>query len=258
MKIATYNVNSLRKRLDIVLPWLRRHKPDVMCLQETKVQDQDFPLEAFADVPYVINYCGQKSYNGVAVLSRVEPEEVSFGFQDGESPDDPTRLVRVVIQGIPVINTYIPQGFALDSPKYTYKLEWFQRLKRYFSRNLSAKKPAIWCGDMNVAPESVDVHHPEKHLKHVCFHEDARQAYEDTVSWGFVDVFRHHYPRRQQFTFWDYRRPNALEANRGWRIDHMMVTPSLLPYSHTIKVDLNARKAEQPSDHTILWADFSV
>jgi exodeoxyribonuclease-3 len=258
MKIATYNVNSLRKRIDILHPWLRRHKPDVMCLQETKVQDQDFPLEAFADLPYVINYCGQKSYNGVAIFSRVEPEQVFFGFQDGGSQEDPTRLVRVVIQGIPIINTYIPQGYALDSPKYAYKLDWFQRLKRYFSRNLSAGKPAIWCGDMNVAPEPIDVHHPEKHVKHVCFHEDARQAYQNTVSWGFVDVFRHHYPRRQQFTFWDYRRPDALEANRGWRIDHMMVTPSLLPHSQTIKVDVNPRKAEQPSDHTILWAEFSV
>ena len=122
MKIATYNVNSLRKRIDILHPWLRRHKPDVMCLQETKVQDQDFPLEVFADLPYVINYCGQKSYNGVAILSRAEPEEVAFGFQDGEPQEDPTRLVRVVIQGIPIINTYIPQGYAIDSPKYAYNL----------------------------------------------------------------------------------------------------------------------------------------
>ena len=258
MKIATYNVNSLRKRITILQSWLRRYKPDVMCLQETKVQDQDFPLEAFADLPYVINYCGQKSYNGVAVLSRVEPGEVAFGFQDGEDSEDASRLARVVIQGIPIINTYIPHGYALHSPKYAYKLEWFQRLKRYFSRNLSVQKPAIWCGDMNVAPGPVDVHHPEKHKKHVCFHEDVKKAYQDTVSWGFVDVFRHHYPRRQQFTFWGYRKPDALEANRGWRIDHMMVTPSLLPHSQTIKVDVNPRKAEQPSDHTILWAEFSV
>ena len=122
-----------------------------ICLQETKVQDQDFPLEAFSDLPYIINFCGQKSYNGVAIFSRVEPEDVAFGFQDGESHDDATRLARVVIQGIPIITTYIPQGYALDSPKYAYKLEWFQRLKRYFSRNLSSSQAChlVWryeCG----------------------------------------------------------------------------------------------------------------
>ncbi len=258
MKVATYNVNSLRKRLDILHPWLRRHKPDVMCVQETKVQDKDFPLEAFADLPYVINYSGEKSYNGVAIFSRVEPDVVTFGFRDGKPHDDSTRLACAVVQGIPIINTYIPQGRSLDSPKYPYKLKWFARLKRYFSKNFSAHQPVIWCGDMNVAPEPIDVHHPEKHLKHVCFHEDVRKAYHDTVSWGFADVFRHHFPRLQQFTFWDYRRPDALEANRGWRVDHMMVTQRLLSHSRTIKVDINARKAEQPSDHTILWADFSI
>jgi exodeoxyribonuclease-3 len=230
----------------------------VVCLQETKVQDQEFPLQAFADLPYVINFCGEKSYNGVAIFSRTPPELVSFGFQDGQPQEDPTRLALVVVNGIPIINTYIPQGLAIDSPKYAYKLEWFQRLRRYFSRVLSPGQPAIWCGDMNVAPEPVDVHSPEKHLTHVCFHEDARKAYQETVGWGFVDVFRHHFPRRQQFTFWDYRRPDALETNRGWRIDHMMVTPPLLPYSQTVTVDVQARRAEAPSDHTILWAEFSM
>jgi exodeoxyribonuclease-3 len=258
MKIATYNVNSIRKRIEILRKWMRQHNPDVVCLQETKVQDQEFPLQAFADLPYVINFCGEKSYNGVAIFSRTPPELVSFGFQDGQPQEDPTRLARVVVNGIPIINTYIPQGFAINSPKYAYKLGWFQRLRRYFSRVLSPGQPAIWCGDMNVAPEPVDVHSPEKHLTHVCFHEDVRQAYQETVGWGFVDVFRHHFPRRQQFTFWDYRRPDALETNRGWRIDHMMVTPPLLPYSQTVTVDVQARRAEAPSDHTILWAEFSV
>ena len=258
MKIATYNVNSIRKRIEILRSWIRRHKPDVLCLQETKVQDQDFPLQAFARLPYHINFCGEKSYNGVAVFSRVVPEFVAFGFQDGSPQDDSTRLARVVVQGIPIINTYVPQGYAIDSPKYAYKLAWFQRLKRYFSRFVSPKQPVIWCGDMNVAPTPIDVHSPEKHLKHVCFHEDARRAYEDTVSWGFVDVFRHHFPDRQQFTFWDYRRPDALQANRGWRIDHIMVTRPLLEHSQAVKVDVNPRKAETPSDHTILWADFSL
>ncbi len=257
MKVATYNVNSIRKRIEILHAWIRRNKPDVLCLQETKVQDIEFPLQAFADLPYFIHYCGEKSYNGVAIFSLAKPDRVSFGFQDGIAPEDPTRLARIEVQGIPIINTYIPQGYAIDSPKYAYKLGWFQRLRRYFSRTLTSGQPAIWCGDMNVAPEPVDVHSPEKHLKHVCFHEDARRAYQDTLSWGFEDVFRHHFPKRQQFTFWDYRRPDALEANRGWRIDHILATPPMVACCEKVKVDVNPRRAEQPSDHTILWAKFS-
>lgn len=257
MKIATYNVNSIRKRLEILRSWIRQHEPDVLCLQETKVQDSEFPCEAFADLPYVLNFCGEKSYNGVAVLTRNPPQHVRFGFHDGEEPDDGTRLSYVVIQGIPILNTYVPQGYAIDSPKYQYKLAWFRRLKKLFSRDLSPHQPAVWCGDMNVAPEPIDVHSPEKHAKHVCFHHEARRAYQDAVSWGFVDVFRHHFPRRQQFTFWDYRRPDAVAANRGWRIDHIMVTKPLLSKSRIVKVDVAPRLADHPSDHTIMWAEFS-
>ncbi|HYV30034.1 MAG TPA: exodeoxyribonuclease III, partial [Candidatus Binatia bacterium] len=173
MKIATFNVNSIRKRLPLVLDWLERHKPDVLCLQETKVQDSDFPSLALASTGYHVTFRGGKSYNGVAVLSRTEPEAVSYGLDDGGSPDE-ERLIRVVVRGIPIINTYVPQGFELDSPKYAYKLNWFKRLRTYFQKHLSPTKPAIWCGDMNVAPTPIDVHSPEKHLKHVCYHEDAR------------------------------------------------------------------------------------
>ncbi len=258
MKIATYNVNSIRKRLPIVLQWLTLNSPDVLCLQETKVQDPDFPLEAFANTGYHITFQGMKSYNGVAILSRTPPESVSTGFGDDEEhKDDPMRLMHVVIHGITILNTYVPQGASLDSPKYQYKLDWFRRLMQYFQCHLSRKKPVIWCGDMNVAPESIDVHHPEKHLKHVCFHETIRKAYYKTVAWGFIDVFRAHYPKKQQFTFWDYRQPPALEANRGWRIDHILATPCLAETCTKVAVDLSPRQAETPSDHTVLWAQFS-
>jgi len=228
MKIATFNVNSIRKRLGIVLDWLARYKPDVLCLQETKVQDADFPIDAFAGSGYHVTYCGMKSYNGVAVLSRTTPELVSSGLGKSSNGEDHARLLRVVVQGLPIINTYIPQGFSIDSPKYAYKLEWYQRLHAYFRRHFASNKPVVWCGDMNVAPEPIDVHNPDKHLKHVCFHEDARRAYRETVSWGFVDVYRFRYPKKQQYTFWDYRQPSALENNRGWRIDHILATPVLV------------------------------
>jgi len=255
MKIATFNVNSLRKRLPIVMEWLERHRPDVLCLQETKVQDQDFPALAFASSGYHLTFRGMKSYNGVAILTRTPPDAVFYGLDDGKDPDEP-RLLRVVVQGIPIINTYVPQGFEIDSPKYQYKLEWFKRLRQYFEKHLSPKKPAIWCGDMNVAPTPIDVHSPEKHLKHVCFHEDAKRAYQETVSWGFIDVFRKLYPDRQQYTFWDYRAPSSLEANKGWRIDHILATAPLAEQCTNVEVDIEPRRAKEASDHTFLWAEF--
>jgi exodeoxyribonuclease III len=258
MKIATFNVNSIRIRLPIVLQWLEQHQPDVLCLQETKVQDEQFPALAFASTGYQVAYRGMKSYNGVAVLSRKAPEWVSYGFDDAAPEPDDVRLMRVVIDGIPIVNTYVPNGFQIDSPKYTYKLGWYTRLRLYFEKHLSPDRPAIWCGDMNVAPEPIDVHSPEKHLKHVCFHEDARRAYKETLAWGFVDVFRKLYPDRQQFTFWDYLRPSSLDKNKGWRIDHILATAPMAEQCIKVEVDIEPRRASSPSDHTFLWAEFSV
>src|SRR5687767_14907512 len=258
MKIATFNVNSIRIRLPIVLQWLEQHQPDVLCLQETKVQDDQFPLLAFASTGYHVAYRGMKSYNGVAVLSRKTPESVYCGFDDAAPEPDDERLMRVVIDGIPIINTYVPNGFKIDSPKYTYKLGWYTRLRLYFEKHLSPDRPAVWCGDMNVAPEPIDVHSPEKHLKHVCFHEDARRAYKETLAWGFEDVFRKLYPDRQQFTFWDYLRPSSLDKNKGWRIDHILATTPLASKCVAVDVDLEPRRAIRASDHTFLWAEFNI
>lgn len=255
MKVATYNVNSLRKRLPVVLAWVERHRPDVLCLQETKVEDEKFPLLELAGAGYHVTFRGMKGYNGVAVLSTRQPEKVAHGFDDGGDPDE-ARLLHVTLGGIAIVNTYVPQGFEIDSPKYTYKLAWFRRLRNYFAKHLSPDAPAIWCGDVNVAPRPIDVHSPEKHLKHVCYHEDARKAYAETVGWGFVDVFTKLYPERQQYTFWDYRRPSSLEANKGWRIDHILATPALAGRCTFADVDLEPRRAQDPSDHTFLWATF--
>ena len=258
MKVATYNVNSIRIRAAAVRNWLDAHSPDVLCVQETKCQDENFPLAEFDGSGYHIVYRGMKSYNGVAVFSRTEPKDVAFGLDDGEAEPDEARLARLVVDGVTIINTYVPNGTKLDSPNYMYKLEWFGRLRRYFERHLSPDRPAIWCGDMNVAPEPIDVHSPEKHLKHVCFHEDVRTAYKDAVSWGFVDVFRRLYPDRQQYTFWDYLRPSSLEKNKGWRIDHILATPGLASRCTESDVDLEPRRAVRPSDHTFVWAEFDA
>jgi len=257
MKVSTFNVNSLRKRVGIVLDWLEREKPDVLCLQETKVQDSEFPLLALASSGYEITYRGMKSYNGVAVLSRKKPEAVFYGFDDGGDPDE-ARLLRVVIDGLPIVNTYVPQGFEIASPKFAYKLQWYGRLRRYFEQHLSPAVPALWCGDMNIAPRPIDVHSPEKHLKHVCYHEDARKIYENVLSWGWEDVFIRLHPERQQYTFWDYRAPSSLDANKGWRIDHILTTAPLAEKCMRVEVDVEPRRAKDPSDHTFLWAEFSI
>lgn len=257
MKIATFNVNSLRKRLPLVLEWLERRQPDVLCLQETKVQDEDFPLLALTSVGYHATFRGMKGYNGVAVLSRTPPETVLYGFDTAKDRDE-ARLIHVEVHGIPIINTYVPQGFELDSPKYSYKLKWFQRLRRHFNHHLSPDKPALWCGDMNVAPRPIDVHSPETHLTHVCYHEAARKAYARTVAWGWVDVFVKLYPARRQYTFWDYRRPSSLDANKGWRIDHILATLPLAERCTRVEVDIEPRRAKDPSDHTFLWAEFTM
>jgi exodeoxyribonuclease-3 len=230
----------------------------VLCIQETKCQDETFPLLILQSTGYSIYFRGMKSYNGVAVLTRVAPETVFYGFGDNSPELDEARLMRVVVNGIPIVNTYVPNGFKLGTPQYDYKLQWFERLRAYFESNLSPDKPAVWCGDMNIAPEPIDVHSPEKHLRHVCFHEAARRAYKQTVAWGFVDVFRHLYPDRQQFTFWDYLRPSSLDSNKGWRIDHILATPSLVEKCRAVEVDIEARRATRASDHTFLWADFDV
>lgn len=261
MKLATFNANSVRMRQNTILGWLKSQQPDVLCLQETKVQDHEFPRQPFEEAGYHVNFRGMKSYNGVAVLSRLKPDSITYGLGDGPEADEP-RLAHARFPGFSVVNTYIPQGYLLESPKYAYKLEWFRRLRRYFETNFSSKDPLIWCGDMNVAPRDIDVHHPERHLTHVCFHEEAKKAYAETLSWGFEDVFLKLHPGRQQFTFWDYRfrasGKSSLEADLGWRIDHILATAPLAQHCVHVEVDIEPRKALQASDHTFLWAEFAL
>ncbi len=256
MKIATYNVNSLRKRLPLVLDWLEYHRPDVMCLQETKVQDSEFPVDTFLRAGYHVSHRGMKAYNGVATLTREEPSRIIYGLFDGPENED-SRILTTIVNTIPIVNTYIPQGYQIKSEKYQFKLEWFRRLRRYFEEHLDPRKPAIWLGDLNVAPESVDVYHPDRRINDVDFHIDARNAYLESKSWGFSDVFRQLHPDRVQYTYWDYFR-KAFENNWGWRIDHILATESLAAVCQESDVDLVPRKAADPSDHTVVWADFRI
>ena len=254
MKIATYNVNSIRQRLPIVLDWLAENSPDIFCLQETKVQDKDFPVEAIEKAGYRAAYRGIKSYNGVATLTRVPPERVTYGFEESADEED-ARVIQVTVGGVTIINSYVPQGYSITSEKYAHKLDWFRRFRDYLEASLHPSAPVIWTGDLNVAPEPIDVYHPDRRVNDVDFHIDARNAYKEAVTWGFVDVFRKLHPDRVQYTYWDYYR-NALERNFGWRIDHILATAPLAERCRAADVDMKPRQVKGASDHTVVWADF--
>jgi exodeoxyribonuclease-3 len=256
MKIATYNVNSIRRRLPIVLGWLREHQPDVLCLQETKVPDQDFPLEEVRQAGYYASFRGMKGYNGVATLTRREPQRVVYGLHEGPDNED-VRIVQTVVDNIPIVNTYVPQGYSIRSDKYAFKLEWFRRIRGYFELNLDPDSPAVWLGDLNVAPEPIDVYHPDRRVNDVDFHIDARNAYKEAVNWGFVDVFRKLHPDLVQYSYWDYFR-NAFANNWGWRIDHILATAPMAASCRAAGIDIAPRRSEGASDHTVVWADFAV
>lgn len=256
MKVATFNCNSVRKRLPIILEWLAKEKPDVMALQETKVQDFDFPEKAFKEAGYNVFYRGMKSYNGVATLTREIPSEVIYGFKKGVDSED-FRLIQTVVRGVRVINTYVPQGYHPESERYQYKLQWFQRLRKYFDKYLKKREPIIWLGDLNCAPEPIDVANPERHVNDPDFHIDARREYKKTVAGRFIDVYRMKYPKKVQYTFWDFFR-NAYEYNRGWRIDHILATPDLAKKCTKVVIDLVPREKPSPSDHTVIWAKFKL
>jgi exodeoxyribonuclease-3 len=256
MKVATFNTNSLRARLHVVPQWLSKHQPDVLCLQETKVQDVDFPTSQFDQIGYKYVFKGQKSYNGVATLSKNTITKVEYGFQD--EPRDEARLIKAEIKGIVIVNTYVPQGVSPDSEKFQYKLKWFDRLHRYFKENFKPTDPILWMGDFNIAPQPIDVYDPEGLLGHVCFHPEVHKALDKVLQWGFVDVFRIHCSEAGQYTFWDYRLPNSFKRNLGWRLDHIMATQPLAEKSTACYIDKQPRTANRPSDHTPLIAEFNM
>lgn len=227
-----------------------------MALQETKVQDKDFPAEAFREAGYHVYYRGMKGYNGVATLTREEPSEVTYGFNEGPDSED-FRLIQTVLNGVRIINTYVPQGYSPESEKFQYKLKWFARLRKYFDKYLKKKEPIIWLGDLNCAPELIDVANPDRNVNDPDFHIDARKAYKKTIEGRFIDVYRMKYPKKIQYTFWDFFR-NAYAYNRGWRIDHILATPELAKKCTKVAVDLEPREQPNPSDHTVIWAKFKI
>ncbi|MDR1915804.1 MAG: exodeoxyribonuclease III [Synergistaceae bacterium] len=260
MRIATFNVNSLKARLPIVESFLKSdNAPDILCLQETKCQDENFPVDFFAELGYRCAYSGMKSYNGVAVISRGAPGVITCGFCDGaDTEQDRARLIITRFEDLSVVCTYVPQGKSMDSPDFLYKLRFFERLRALFENNFSDSDRLLWTGDINVAKEDIDVTHPDNKRDHVCFCQEVKDALAQVTSWGFVDVFRKHRPNPGEFSFWDYRIKGALERNIGWRIDHLLATPALSNLSRDAYVARELREMERPSDHTAVVGVFGL
>jgi len=254
VKIATWNVNSIRARQDRVLAWLDQHRPDVLCLQELKSEDGKVPVPLFEACGYHVVTHGQRTYNGVAVLSRTPILDVERGFGDG-GDDSQARFLALTTAGMRVMSAYVPNGEALGSAKFAYKLEWMARLARWLGARLADGGEAALCGDFNVAPADLDVHDPAAWLASVLFAPQAREALERIRATGLVDVVRRLNPDARIYTWWDYRML-AFPKNRGLRIDHLFLTPVLAARAVAAGVDREARKGKQPSDHAPVWAEL--
>jgi exodeoxyribonuclease-3 len=255
-RIATFNVNSIRTRLPIVQAWMKARRPDVMCLQETKVTDELFPAEAFEALGYHVAFHGQKAYNGVAIASRERPRDVTTGLDGGLAGE--ARLIAARVRGVTVVNTYVPQGQEVGTDKYAYKLDWLERLRKRLAGHVRPRARILWCGDINIAPTPIDVHDPGRLEGHVCFNPEVREAMRRIQDVGLVDVFRKHRPEPGHYTFFDYRVRGALGRGIGWRVDHIHATKALAGRSRDAWIDLEPRRAEKPSDHTPLVADFEL
>ena len=258
MRIATFNANSIRTRLPIILPWLQEQCPDILAVQETKVQDHEFPESAFREIGYHCVFRGEKSYNGVALISREPTDEIRAGFHSGDM-GNASRLIRGRWGDLHVINAYVPQGRDRESEHYAGKLQWLRHFRKMLEEDYSPEARVIWLGDLNVAPEPIDVHDPKGLDGHVCFNGELTELFYRVCSWGFLDVFRKHHPESGQFSFFDYREASVYK-NKGWRIDHILATSPMYERSKDARIDLKPRRLREPkpSDHTFVIADFEI
>ncbi len=256
MLIASFNCNSVRARMPVLKRWLADTSPDFLCLQETKVVDGDFPVDEFLESGYNSVFMGEKSYNGVAIISKTKPDSVFHGF-DGKGSDEGTRLIAVKSGKINIVNTYIPQGTAPDSEKFQYKLHWFERIKELFDSRYKKSDILIWVGDFNVAPEPIDVHNPKRLLGSVGYHPEEHRALASVKEWGFTDIFRKHTPDGGNYSFWDYRVKDGVARGLGWRVDHIWGTSKASDKSVRSWIDVEPRLWEKPSDHTPILAEFN-
>ncbi|MGB3574382.1 MAG: exodeoxyribonuclease III [Phormidesmis sp.] len=261
MKVTSWNVNSIRTRLEHVTQWLQSNGVDVLCLQETKVIDKDFPEQAFTDIGYHAYFYGQKSYNGVALISKEPLSDVQMGFsavidQDTVGDlDDQKRVISGMIGDVRVVNLYVPNGSAIGSEKYAYKLSWLALLKQYLSLQLAAHSKLNVCGDFNIALENKDIYTDKSRDKHIMSSPVERETLRDVLSIGLSDAFRKFTAAGGHFSWWDYR-TNSFARNTGWRIDHHYLSPELYDQATSCTIDTAPRALERPSDHTPVTVEY--
>lgn len=257
LRIGTFNANSVRVRQQAILDWLEQYRPDVLALQETKVEDSRFPKMEFEALGWHVEAHGRKSYNGVALISREAPQDVSRGFGDEEFAED-CRVISAKYGDVTVVNTYVPNGSPLGTEKFSYKLRWLEKFKAYLEDRFSPKDRLIWLGDINIAPTPDDVFSSPRHLGRPGHHPEEFERLARIVEWGLADVFRKFHEGPGHYSFWEFFIPRSVQNNLGWRIDHIYATKPLAKLCTECEIDKAPRLNERPSDHTFVWADFEI
>ena len=264
MLIATWNVNSIRTRLSQIIDWINQFNPDILCLQETKVIDDEFPFEPFKKLGYSVEIYGQKSYNGVAIISKIKAQNVKKGFYGCKDFDqnieiflEQKRLISADINGIKVINVYVPNGSSVESDKFAYKINWLKCLANFLEEQV--KKGGLIClmGDFNVAPSNLDIHNPAKYEGGIMASEVERDALNNVLKGRLIDSFRIFEKNTGYWSWWDYRN-NAYELNKGWRIDHIYISKELSSKLKSCVIDSSPRGNLRPSDHAPVMIDLNL
>ena len=255
MLIASWNVNSIRSRLSQVIKWLEDNEPEVLCLQETKVTDKEFPYETFENIGYSVKFYGQKTYNGVAIISKSKIADIKYGFaselNQSETPeelDSQKRIISGLVNGIRIINVYVPNGSSLNSDKFNYKLTWLNLLNEYLHKQYRRGEPTCLLGDFNIALNDNDIYAPDKFTNSIMASEIERQKLRKALGQRFIDSFRVFEKFSGHWSWWDYRN-NSFEFNKGWRIDHIYISKNLLSNLKSSVIERNQRENNQPSDH---------
>ena len=252
MRIVTWNINSLRKRQDRLFAWLEATKPDIVCLQETKCTDDQFPALALQAAGYHAAYHGEKSYNGVAILSKIELRDIRPSLCD-EVVDPQARMIAATVGSLRVLSVYAPNGQAVGSPAYEYKLHWYQRLRASITK--AKFSDAVVCGDFNVAPEDIDVYDPQLWHAAIMCSDRERAAFQELCAIGLRDTLRIHHKEGGIFSWWDYQM-RSFERNRGLRIDAVLASERLAKHCSASGIEIEMREGKEPSDHAPVWAEF--
>lgn len=255
MKIATWNVNSVRARIELVREWLAAEQPDICCLQETKCVDEQFPREELEELGYSIATYGQKTYNGVAILSRRGLEDAVCGLPDEDLASAEARVIRATVEDFMVLNLYVINGQQVGAEKYEHKLAWLARVAEYVRSEFPMTEKVVVCGDFNVTFDDRDVYDPDKWREKILCSTPERDALRQLMQPGLVDLFRAHHEEGEHYTWWDFR-TRGFSRNRGLRIDHLLVSPPALEACEAIEIDRDNRAAPKPSDHAPVVATF--